>query len=86
MLGNVYIMELISNEIIVSFKLIEENNTIEVVKRIPSNMMYACNPPRPAPDTIFKEVYGILDGKIQRIQKIDGKHIPASFNNEQIVF
>jgi hypothetical protein len=74
------------NEIIVSFKLIDKNNTIEVVKRIPSNIMYATNPPKPMPDKIVKEVYGVLDGKIQRIKAIVGKHIPASWNDEQIIF
>lgn len=73
-------------EIIVSFKTIEENNTIEVVKRIPSNIMYACNPPRPSPDTVYKEIYGIVDGRIMLINKIFGKHIPESYNCEQILF
>jgi hypothetical protein len=64
----------------------ENNNTIEIVKRIPSNIMFACNPPRPAPDTIFKEIYGIRDNKIQLIEKINGTHIPTSFQEEQIKF
>lgn len=55
----------------------ENGNQIEVIKREPSNSMYACNPPRPVPDTVWKEVYGIVDGKIQLIDTIQGKHIPA---------
>ena len=57
-------------EQIISFYLNVDNNTIEIVKRIPSNMMYACNPPRPAPDTVFKEIYGIKDNKIQLIETL----------------
>ena len=73
-------------EQIISFYLNVDNNTIEIVKRIPSNMMYACNPPRPAPDTVFKEIYGIKDNKIQLIETINGNHIPSSFHEEQFIF
>jgi len=75
-----------TNEKIESFKLNEEDNTIEVVKRVPSNKMYAVYPPKPAPDYVWKEIYGIIDNKIQLIKKIDGKHIPAKYNDEQIIF
>lgn len=73
-------------EQIVSFYLNEDNNTIELVKRIPSNVMYACDPPRPTPDTVFKEIYGIVDGKITLIEKVSGTHIPSSFQEEQFIF
>jgi tRNA nucleotidyltransferase (CCA-adding enzyme) len=43
--------------IVESFKHIKESNKIEVVFREPSNAMYACNPPRPVPDKVWKEVY-----------------------------
>lgn len=64
----------------------EQNNTIEVVKRQQSNRMFASNPPRPVPDFVWKEVYGVVDGKITIVKRQEGKHIPASMNSEQIVF
>lgn len=73
-------------EQIIRFYLNEDNNTIEIVKMIPSNAMYACNPPRPVPNTVFKEIYGIKDNKIQLIEKINGNHIPASYHEEQFIF
>lgn len=69
-----------------SFKFNEENNTIEIVKRLTSGTMYASNPPQPVPDTIWKEIYGVENGKIKLIEKITGKHIPASYNHEKITF
>lgn len=73
-------------EQIIRFYLNNDNNTIEIVKRIQNNMVYCSNPPQKAPDTVFKEIYGIKDNKIQLIETINGKHIPTSFQEEQFIF
>lgn len=71
--------------IILSTKL-TKNNTLEVVKKTPSNLMYASNPPRPAPDRVFKEVYGVVEGKIKLLETIEGIHQPAYQVEEKIIF
>ena len=65
--------------IIESFKHLKEENKIEVVFREPSNAVLACYPPKPAPDKVWKEVYGVKDGVINLMQTIQGTHIPASY-------
>jgi hypothetical protein len=47
--------------IVESFKHIKESNKIEVVFREPSNAMYACNPPRPVPDKVWKDGLNALN-------------------------
>lgn len=77
------------NPKIISLTLIEENNTIEVITRIPSNSMLLSNPPKPSPDEVYKEIYGIIDketGKIGLINRIKGEHTPARTIDEQIKF
>jgi hypothetical protein len=69
-----------------SFRFDEEAGTIEVVKRVASKMVYASNPPQSAPDKVWKEIYGIKDGKLAMLKTIEGKHIPRSINHEQIIF
>ena len=69
-----------------SFHFDETRQIIEVVKRLPSNEIYASNPPRPAPDTVWKEIYGIKDGKLALLEKIQGTHTPRSINPEKIEF
>jgi hypothetical protein len=72
--------------IVESFEHIKESNKIEVVFREPSNSMYACNPPLPVPDKVWKEVYSVEDGVITKTQTIEGKHEPPSYINETIRF
>ena len=72
--------------IVESFNHIKESNTIEVVFREPSNIMYACNPPRPVPDKVWKEVYSVENGIIIKTQTINGKHEPGNFIPENITF
>ena len=72
--------------IVESFKHIKESNKIEVVFREPSNSMYACIPPRPVPDKVWKEIYSVEDGVITKVQTIEGTHTPANYANEQISF
>ena len=69
-----------------SFRFDEANQTITVIKRIPSSAIYASNPPQSAPDKVWKEIYGIKDGKLARLEIIEGKHTPRSINPEKIEF
>ena len=69
---------------IVSAVLNQEENTIAITRRTPSNSMYACNPPKPVPDKITKEVYGVVDGKIVQIGTSKGEHVPGYFVPEKI--
>ncbi len=73
------------NETIESFNLTDES-TFEVVYRQPSNMVYPTNPPQSAPDKVWKEVYGVVDGKITLLETIQGQHTPASVVEETITF
>ncbi len=67
-----------------SVKLV--NGQLEVIRRVPSNIIYACNPPIPAPDKIFKDFYGVEDGCIKLLKTIIGEVTPASLNPETITF
>jgi len=69
-----------------TFLFDEERNQIELVFRQKSNLMYACNPPRPAPDKVWKEIYGVEDGKIKLLKTIEGKHTPPQYIQEEIKF
>lgn len=64
----------------------KDENTISVVYRQPSNIMLTSNPPKSTPDKVWKEVYGVVDGKITQTNKIIGIHKPAKFIEEKFVF
>jgi len=60
---------------------------LEVIRRYHSNSMFACNPPRPTPDQIIKEIYAAReDGQIVLEETVEGKHIPAHNVAERIEF
>jgi len=59
------------NITIESVKHKKESNTIEIVFREPSNSMFACHPPKPVPDRVWKEVYGVENGVITKIKTIE---------------
>ena len=60
---------------------------LEVVRRIPSSAMYACNPPIPVPDRIVKELYRAAEGgMIRLVETIEGKCTPAYVMVEKIEF
>ena len=65
---------------------LNEQGELEVIKQYASNSMYTCNPPRPVPDTVVKEVYHVEDGKIVYKETIQGKHTPSSVVPETIEF
>lgn len=73
-------------EEIISVSLENDGFEMHVVKRIKSNAMHACNPPRPVPDRVFKEVYIVEEGKINLFKTIKGTHIPKRMVNEEIIF
>lgn len=79
------IMNIYEPHTIVSVNLTDAGE-IEVIKKYPSNTMYACNPPGPAPDRVVKETYIACDGKIILGETKEGKHTPAHTVNEQIEF
>ncbi len=71
---------------VVSFDFDSNLQKIEVVFRCKSQCMYACYPPRPVPDSVWKEIYGIENGRIALLKVIPGKHTPGEFVEESIEF
>ena len=69
---------------IVSFTVVD--GEIQVVKRKWSNMYFACDPPKKAPDTVWRETYGVVDGKICQIGCAVATHHPAHNVPEAIIF
>jgi hypothetical protein len=69
-----------------SFRHFEETNTIEVVFRESSDIFFTTNPPRPAPDRVWKEVYSVVDGVITLTETIEGTHTPSHYVEESITF
>jgi len=71
---------------IINANVYPDGSGVEITYREASNMMYLCNPPRPCPDTVWKEVWKVEDGKLVKKEDIPGQHIPSSINEEQIIF
>lgn len=71
------------NSIIQSVQLTNEN-TIEVIRRVKPTFIYSngC----PPPDSIYKDIYGVVDGKLTLIETKVGKHIPQHIVPESIEF
>ena len=69
-----------------SFCHSKETNTIEVVFREPSNIIYPTNPPQAAPDKVWKEVYIVVGGVITLGDTIHGTHVPERYVEEEITF
>jgi len=59
---------------------------IVVTLRQPSNATYACNPPRPMPDRVWREIFRYNDGEVRKVATQDGIHKPAEYHDEQILF
>ena len=59
---------------------------VEVVYREPSHQMLLCNPPRPAGDHVWKEIWGIVNGELHLLETIRGTHEPAYYTEERITF
>lgn len=71
---------------VISFEFFEDRQQIEVVRKKPHNSILAVYCPNGCPDTIWKEIYGIVEGKLVLIERINGTHIPAHFVQEQYKF
>lgn len=71
---------------IVSVEIKNGGDTLEVIKREPSNAMYACNPPKKVPDKLTKEIYSVVDGKIVLLKTENGIVVPAEIIPEKFQF
>jgi len=55
-----------------------EDGKLIIVRRYPSSSMFACDPPRPVPDQVVKEIYAAQeDGTIALEETIEGTHTPG---------
>ena len=73
-----------NNLIVVSVQVTEKR--VEIVKRLPSNMTYMCNPPKPVPDKVWKEIYEVVNGTLVRQADMTSIHIPSHTVPESIVW
>jgi hypothetical protein len=48
--------------------------------------MYACNPPRPMPDKVWREIFRYENGELRKVETQDGIHKPASYQAEELLF
>lgn len=69
---------------LIGFHFNEEKQEIYVSYRSSSGICLTSYPPQYVPDTVWKDVYGIIDGKLTKVRSITGECIPAI--PEQIVF
>ena len=76
----------LDNDCEIISRTLNDNNELEIVIKRKSNAMYACNPPRPVPDHVSKEIYHVEDGKITLKDIIIGTHTPMHTVREQITF
>lgn len=75
-----------SNDYVIVSVYLNDNGDLEVIKRYRSDTVLLTYPPKPAPDSIVKEIYKSIDGKIVLSQTIEGKHTPAYSVSEVIEF
>ncbi len=57
-----------------------------VTLRERSHAIYACNPPRPIPDRVWREVFRYENGELRKVASQDGIHKPASYQPEELIF
>ena len=69
---------------IIDFEFLESNNQIVVVLRKPTGFILPED--GGPPDKIWKEIYGVKDGRIILQRRVEGKHIPAMWVDEKIIF
>jgi hypothetical protein len=74
------------NDFVIQSVTLTDEGTLEVVKRYPSHSMFACNPPKPVPDRVVKEIYTGHGFRVRLCRTVEGKHIPASRVSEKIEF
>lgn len=73
-------------EEIISVQHFVEENKLVIVKRIKSNRMYLTSPPRPAPDKVWKEIWGVKYGILTLLEQINGQHEPEYTVEESFIF
>ena len=66
---------------IVNFEFDEDKQTITVIKKRKLNMNVY-----PSFTEVYKEIYGVKDGKLQLLDTIKGKYFPSEFVEERIEF
>lgn len=72
---------------IISAVLYEKKNQFEIIKTIHSNASYtSSNGSTSVPDKVWKEIYGVINGKLILIKSIEGIHIPARHTEERYEF
>ena len=70
---------------VISAKIVGDE--LHVVRRAQSSAMLLCDPPRPAPDTVIKEIYEATpDRRIVLVRTVQGEHIPERTLPERFVF
>jgi len=67
-------------------ELSEDGRFLFIVYRTPSTMSYLTNPPTPAPDSVFRHVYGVEDGSIVLLGEQAAKVIPKQVEPERYEF
>ena len=63
-----------------------KETTIELAYRQQSNITYTGWPGQTAPDRVWKDVYGLKDGKMTLLKVVQGKHIQAQQIPESFEF
>ena len=67
---------------IVSVELV--GGELHVAWRQQSDMQLDSYPSRPAPDNVWKDIYGAVDGEVRLVRTVRGTHIPRT--PERFVF
>jgi hypothetical protein len=63
---------------------IEQDGQLALIFRMPSGKI---NPDgSPVPDSVFKKVYGAIDGRVELIRKETGRHVPMQLIPERFEF
>jgi len=76
----------IFNEHTIVIAEINEKGELEVIRKFPSYQMFLTDPPRQFPSKVIKYIYGAVDGKVELIREIIGRHTPSSMIHETIKF
>lgn len=69
---------------IVGVQIYEQGAIVTLRER--SNAMYACNPPRPMPDNVWREIFRYENGELRKVETQNGIHKPASYQPEELLF
>lgn len=75
-----------SNHEVVSVKHFQEENVLEIVRRFKSNEILLVYPPRPKPDTLVKEVWGVENGILTLLEQVKGVVEPTYNITEKFVY